>query len=292
MSGELRFGMAPDQNLPFEELVERWCYYESLGLDSLWVCDHFNQPSRPTGPYFESWTTLAGLAARTKRVRIGVLVSSNTFRHPALLAQQAITVDHISQGRLDLGIGAGWFIDEHKRFGISLPPPGELVGRFSEAVQIIDALLRNNSTSFDGRYYQLTDAYLKPRPVQTPRPPLTLAGHKRRMLGICARYADCWNSIGSTVEIAERNQILDEQCAEIGRDPGEIRRGIFAWASQLTNFGLPDPWDSVNAFEDVVKGYREIGVNDFILDQPTTTQFPTLERIAGEIMPRLRGSLN
>ena len=286
----LRFGMAPDQNLPFEELVERWQYYESLGLDSLWVCDHFNQPSRPTGPYFEGWTTLAGLASRTKRVRIGVLVSSNTFRHPALLAQQAITVDHISHGRLDVGVGAGWFVDEHKRFGIPLPPPGELVGRFHEAVQIIDSLLRHESTSFDGRFYQLTDAYLRPRPVQTPRPPLTLAGHKPRMLGICARYADSWNSIGTIGEIAERNQILDERCAEIERDPKEIRRGIFAWSSQLTNFDLPDPWDGTSAFEDVVGHYREVGVNDFILDQPTPAQFPALEKIAGEVIPRLRQS--
>ena len=228
----LRFGMAPDQNLPFEELLKRWRYYESLGLDSLWGCDHFNQPSCPTGPYFESWTTLAGLAAGTKQVRIGVLVSSNTFRHPALLAQQAITVDHISQGRLDVGVGAGWFVDEHQRFGIALPPPGELVGRFHEAVQIIDGLMRNEATSFNGRYYQLSQASLKPRPIQSPRPPLTLAGHKRRMLGICARYADCWNSIGSSNDIAGRNRLLDEQCARIGRDPSEIRRGIFAWASQ------------------------------------------------------------
>ena len=288
MSAALRFGMAPDQNLPFEELAERWGYYENLGLDSLWVCDHLNQPSRPSGPYFESWTTLAGLAGRTNRVRIGVLVSSNTFRHPALLAQQAITVDHISMGRLDVGVGAGWFVDEHKRFGIPLPPPAELVGRFHEAVQIIDGLLRNESTSFDGRYYQLDEAYLRHRPVQTPRPPLTLAGHKRRMLGICARYADSWNSIGSAAEIAERNQILDEQCTRIGRDPNEIRRGIFAWASQLTNFNLPDPWESTSAFEDVVERYREVGVNEFILDQPEPAQFPMLERIAGEVMPRLR----
>ena len=280
----LRFGMAPDQNLPFEELLKRWRYYESLGLDSLWVCDHFNQPSRPTGPYFESWTTLAGLAAGTDRVRIGVLVSSNTFRHPALLAQEAITVDHISNGRLDVGIGAGWFVDEHQRFGIALPAPGERVGKFDEAVQIIDALLCNESTTFDGRYYQLTDASLKPRPIQTPRLPLTLAGHKRRMLGICARYADCWNSIGSSDQIADRNQILDEQCARIGRDPREIRRGIFAWASQLTNFELPDPWESQSAFEDVVARYQHVGVTDFILDQPTPAQFPTLEKIARDVL--------
>ena len=290
MIRQLHFAICPDQNLPFEQLVERWQYYEQLGLDSLWVCDHFNQPSRPTGPYFEGWTTLAGLAARTERIRIGVLVSSNTFRHPALLAQEAITVDHISNGRLEVGIGAGWFEPEHQRFGIPLPPPGELVGRFHEAVQIVDSLLRYESTTFDGRYYQITDAYLRPRPLQTPRPPLTLAGHKPRMLGICARYADSWNSIGSTAEISERNHILDERCAEFGRDPRDVRRGIFAWASQLTNCGIPDPWESEAAFEDVVEQYRAVGVDNFILDQPEPEQFPTLERIAADLIPRLRSS--
>jgi alkanesulfonate monooxygenase SsuD/methylene tetrahydromethanopterin reductase-like flavin-dependent oxidoreductase (luciferase family) len=285
-----RFGICPDQNLPFETLVERWQYYERLGLDSLWVCDHFNQPSRPTGPYFEGWTTLAALALRTDRVRIGVLVSSNTFRHPALLAQEAITVDHISRGRLDLGLGAGWFEPEHERFGIRLPPPGERVARFEEAVQIIDSLLRNESTTFDGEYYRLAGAYLRPRPIQAPRPPLTLAGHKPRMLGICARHADAWNSIGSPTEIAKRNRLLDERAGEIGRDPLDIRRGIFAWASQLTAWGIPDPWESVAAFEDVFERYRTAGVDDFILDQPRPDQFPTLERVASDVIPRLRRS--
>ena len=280
MSQSIRFGMAPDQNLPFDTLLERWRYYERLGLDSLWVCDHFNQPSNSSGPYFEAWTTLAGLAAGTERARIGVLVSSNTFRHPALLAQQAITVDHISKGRLELGVGAGWFEEEHRSFGIALPPPGERVGRFHEAVQIIDGLLRNESTTFAGDYYQITEAHLRPRPVQTPRPPLTLAGHKPRMLGICARYADSWNSIGSPEEIAERNRILDERCAEIGRNPQGLRRGIFTWASHLTSSGIPDPWESTSAFEEVVERYVAAGIDEFILDQPHPDQFPTLEHIA------------
>ena len=125
----MRFGLCTDQNLPFETLVERWQHFERLGYDSVWDCDHFNQPSRPTGPYYEGWTLLAGLAARTSRIRIGVLVSCNTFRHPGLLAHEAMTVDHISNGRLELGLGAGWFVPEHEQFGIPLPPPGELVGR-------------------------------------------------------------------------------------------------------------------------------------------------------------------
>src|ERR671930_740668 len=190
MGRELRFGICTDQNLPFETLVERWQYFERLGFDSVWDCDHFNQPSSPDGPYFEGWTLLAALAVKTERIRIGVLVSSNTFRHPALLAQQAVTLDHVSRGRLEVGLGAGWFELEHERVGIPFPPPRERVDRFREAVEVVDLLLRNETASFDGRYYRLSDASVRPGPVQKPRPPLTLGAHGRRMLRVCAEYAD------------------------------------------------------------------------------------------------------
>src|SRR5438045_6611008 len=124
--------------------------FDDLGFHSVWDCDHFVQPSRPTGPYFEAWTLLAGLAAVTSRIRIGVLVSSNTFRHPALLAKQAVTVDHLSNGRLELGLGAGWFEAEHRMFGIDFPDPAERVARFREAVEVIDQLLRNDETTYHG----------------------------------------------------------------------------------------------------------------------------------------------
>src|SRR5436305_4469426 len=143
MAQPIRIGLCTDQNLSWDENVARWQYFEKLGFDSVWDCDHYVQPSRPTGPYFEGWTLLAGLAARTERIRIGVLVSCNTFRHPALLAKEAATVDHISNGRLELGLGAGWYVPEHEMLGIPFPAPAELVGRFREAVEIVDSLLRN-----------------------------------------------------------------------------------------------------------------------------------------------------
>src|SRR5919197_3048090 len=176
MGRELRFGICTDQNLPFETLVERWQYFGRLGFDSVWDCDHFNQPSRPDGPYFESWTLVAALAARTERIRLGVLVSSNTFRHPALLAKQAVTVDHVSNGRLDLGLGAGWYEPEHRMFGLDFPGAGALVDGFHEAVAIIDGLLRTagDSFSYGGRHYHLDAAHFSPGPVQRPRPPLVL----------------------------------------------------------------------------------------------------------------------
>jgi alkanesulfonate monooxygenase SsuD/methylene tetrahydromethanopterin reductase-like flavin-dependent oxidoreductase (luciferase family) len=291
MGRELRFGICTDQNLPFETLVERWQYFERLGFDSVWDCDHFNQPSRPDGPYFESWTLLAALAARTTRIRVGVLVSSNTFRHPALLAQQAVTLDHVSNGRLELGLGAGWFVPEHERFGLPFPPPGERVGRFREAVEIVDSLLRHEATTFEGRYYRLTEASVRPAPLQKPRPPLTLGAHRPRMLRICAEYADSWNSFGTVEEMRERNELLDQACAAVGREPREIRRSFYGWASQMKAQGLPDPWQSTAAFEDVVERYLAVGIDEFVIDQPRPEQFGVLEQVVTDVLPALRRAL-
>jgi F420-dependent oxidoreductase-like protein len=260
--------------------------FEELGFDSVWDCDHYVQPEQPDGPYYEGWTLLAGLAAETSRIRIGVLVTSNTFRHPALLAKQAVTVDHISNGRLELGLGAGWYEPEHTMYGIELPPPGERVARLEEAVAIVDQLLRSDVVSFSGQYYALRDAQFRPGPIQKPRPPLTIGAHGPRMLRLCARYADSWNSFGTIEEIRGRNQTLDESCAEIGRDPSEIIRSLYAYPETTA----ANPWDSVDAFQDLVGRYRDLGINEFIIDQPREDQLATLERVAAEAIPALRAS--
>ena len=169
------------------------------------------------------------------------------------------------------------------------PPAGELVGRFHEAVQIVDALLRHGHVTFAGKYYRLTDAHIRPSPVQRPRPPLTLGAHKTRMLRICAEYADAWNSFGTVDEMRERNRILDEHCAAIGRDPQAIWRSFYGWASKMKEQGLADPWSSVGAFEDMVGRYGQAGVNEFLVDAPGPEQFPVLERVASDVLPRLRG---
>jgi alkanesulfonate monooxygenase SsuD/methylene tetrahydromethanopterin reductase-like flavin-dependent oxidoreductase (luciferase family) len=278
----MRFGIVTDQNLPWATLVERWKLFDTLGFDSVWNCDHFIQPSRPTGPYFEAWTLLAGLATHTSRIRIGSLVTSNTFRHPALLAKEAITVDHISNGRLDIGFGAGWYAPEHAAFGLEFPEPAQLVARFNEAVEILDSLLRNDLTTYNGRYYQLNDAPSRPLAVQRPRPPLLLAGHKRKMLRICAKHADTWNSFGTVDEMRERNAILDEECATIGRDPRTIVRSLYGWAAMMPS----DPWESVGAFQEMVGRYSEAGVNEFLIDQPRPEQQNVLARVA-EGLPSL-----
>lgn len=287
MGAGLRFGICTDQNMPWALTVERWKYFEALGFDSIWNCDHLIQPSNPTGPYFEGWTQLAGLAAVTEKIRIGVLVSSNTFRHPSLLAKEVATVDHISNGRLEVGIGAGWYQPEHEAYGLDFPAPGELVGRFREAVEIVDRLLRADNdtlTTYEGQYYQLKDAPFRPGPVQRPRPPFMLGAKKQKMLRIAAEYADTWNSSGSVEDLRVRNEMLNEQCAIVGRDPSTVRRSLYGWASRLQG----DFWESVDSFHDMVGQYREAGVQEFIIDQPRAEQFPVLERIVAEVLPALR----
>jgi alkanesulfonate monooxygenase SsuD/methylene tetrahydromethanopterin reductase-like flavin-dependent oxidoreductase (luciferase family) len=196
-----------------------------------------------------------------------------------------VTVDHISNGRLELGLGAGWFVPEHEAFGLDFPEPKELVGRFREAVEVIDRLLRQDVTTYNGTYYQLNEAPFRPGPIQNnPRPPLTLGAHGPKMLRIVAEYADRWNSHGSVAEIAQRNRILDEHCAEIGRDPSTIIRSLYGWASLLP----ADPWQSVDAFDEVIGRYREVGINEFIIDAPSEDQFAVLERVAADAIPRWR----
>src|SRR6266702_697675 len=180
MARRFRVGICTDQNMPWDKTVERWQLFERLGFESAWLCDHLVQPSRPNGPYFEAWSLLAGLAARTEKIGVGVLVTSNTFRYPQVLAKMAVTVDHISNGRLELGLGAGWYEPEHTMFGIAFPETKELVSRFREAVQVVDLMTREDTSSFDGTYYQLRGVRSRPASVQKPRPPLVLGAQDRR----------------------------------------------------------------------------------------------------------------
>jgi alkanesulfonate monooxygenase SsuD/methylene tetrahydromethanopterin reductase-like flavin-dependent oxidoreductase (luciferase family) len=196
-----------------------------------------------------------------------------------------MTVDHLSNGRLDVGLGAGWYEPEHTMFGLEFPSPPELVSRFREAVEVVDRLLRNDSSSFSGQHYQLRDALFRPAPLQRPRPPLMLGAHRPRMLRIVAEFADTWNSFGSVDEMRERNTILDEQCAAIGRDPKSIVRSLYGWAALMPD----DPWASIDSFEDMVGRYGEAGVNEFLIDQPRSDQQAVLERVAADLLPRLRG---
>ena len=210
---------------------ERWFRIaervEALGLDGLWRSDHFfslmGQPKRPA---LECWTSLTALAQHTQRIRFGPLVSPMTFRHPALLARMAAAVDLLSNGRLVLGVGAGWNEAEHEAFGISLPPLKERFDRFEEGIAVIKALWTGGPVDLDGRYYPLRGAAAYPRPLQKPAPPLLIGGDGEvRLLRIVAREADEWNSHAPGPEVYRvKRAKLEEHCRAVGRDPATIRR--------------------------------------------------------------------
>jgi F420-dependent oxidoreductase-like protein len=287
-----RFGLFLSQsNKSLSQVLDEFQVAEDLGFDHAWIVDHLvDTDGPPSHPIHEAWTLLAAIAARTSRIRLGVLVTSNTFRHPAVLLKSAVTVDHISGGRLILGLGTGWHADEHRRYGIALPEPAERVDRFEEAVELISLLMSQERTTFTGRHYQLDDAPLEPRPLQTPRIPILIAAHRPRMLRLAARYADQWDTFaampdtatdGVETELAERIRYLDDACRAIGRDPAEIRRSTWATAAALR---------SEDAYLDFVGRHRRLGFTDFSTVMPAPATLPILRRVAEEVLPELRAA--
>jgi alkanesulfonate monooxygenase SsuD/methylene tetrahydromethanopterin reductase-like flavin-dependent oxidoreductase (luciferase family) len=285
-----RFGLFMSQaNKSWGQVLDEFVMAEELGFDHAWLVDHLvDTDGPPENGCLEGWTLLAAIAARTTRIRLGVLVSSNTFRHPAILLKEAVTVDHISGGRLILGLGTGWNEDEHRRYGIDLPEPPERVDRFEEAVGLISKLMSQDRTTFDGRFYRLDDARLQPPPIQRPRIPILIAAHRPRMLRIAARYADQWDTFaamagtateGVEAELAERIAQLDAACREIGRDPSEIRRSTWA-----TN----DALRSVHAYVEFVQRHRRLGFTDFTTVLPAPGDEAVLRSVAREVIPDLR----
>jgi F420-dependent oxidoreductase-like protein len=194
-------------------------------FESAWNFDHF-YPIRgdSTGPCLEAWVTLTALAQVTRRLRFGTLVTGIHYRHPAVLANMVASLDIVSGGRLELGIGAGWNEQESGAYGIELGSPRERSDRFEEACQVLIGLLSQETTTFAGKYYQLTDARCDPKPVQWPHPPICIGGSgERRTLRTAARFAQHWNFVGGTVdEFRAKRDILSQHCADIGRDPAEI----------------------------------------------------------------------
>ncbi|MGD0285319.1 MAG: LLM class F420-dependent oxidoreductase [Acidimicrobiales bacterium] len=221
----LAFKTAP-QDTNWDDMLEVWRAADDIELfESGWLFDHFYPVfSDPTGPCLEGWVTLTALAQATKRLRLGTLVTGIHYRHPAVLANMAATLDIVSGGRLEIGIGAGWNEEESGAYGISVGTPKERSDRFEEACEVIIGLLSDDTTSFRGTYYELTGARCNPKPVQRPHPPICIGGNgEKRTLRTAARFAQHWNFVGGTVEeFAHKREVLHEHCANLGRDPEEI----------------------------------------------------------------------
>ena len=214
------------QNTTWGDMLAVWKEADGIELfESGWTFDHFYPIfSDSAGPCLEGWVTLTALAQATRRLRLGALVTGVHYRHPAVLANMAATLDIVSAGRLELGIGAGWNEEESGAYGIELGGPAERSDRFDEACQVIVSLLTQQSTDFAGRYYQLTGARCEPKPVQQPHPPLVIGGSgERRTLRTAARFAQHWNFVGGPPEeFARKRDVLYAHCHDIGRDPKQI----------------------------------------------------------------------
>jgi F420-dependent oxidoreductase-like protein len=274
----VRLGLDVAQHqLEWREILARVRFGEETGFDGAWVFDHFKPLyDDPDGPCLEGWTLLAGLAQATSRIRLGVLVTGITYRHPSVLAAEAVTVDHISGGRLELGVGAAWFEGEHEALGIPFPPIKERAERLEEGVLVMRELMTRDRATFKGRHYQLENATYRPRPVQRPHPPIWIgASGEKLMLPIVARQADAWHAFGSAQGLARKSSLLDELARKAGRDPGRILRS--------TSLSISEPWDHVRRRAEAL---RKAGFSYLVVDWPSEGK-GRLEEFVETVMPEL-----
>ena len=257
----MRFGLDVAQHqLQWSEILDRVRFAEETGFDGAWLFDHFTALyGDADGPCLEGWTLLAGIAAHTVSIRLGTLVTGITHRLPSVLASQAVTVDHISDGRLELAIGAAWNDEEHEELGIAFPDADERMDRLEESVQILRLLMTEDDVTFDGEYYELRNATYRPRPVQQPHPPIWIGGTgRRRLLPIAGRHADVWHGWGTKDELREMFEVIDQAAAEAGRSPQDIAR-----ASSLS---ISEPWDAVRREFDYL---AEAGISYLVVEWPS-----------------------
>ena len=303
MRHQLRISVLISPNVPWAEFVRRCCHVEELGFDGVCFADHFTDyrgAKGARGPWFEMWSLLSAVAMATTRIRLQTLVAQVPFRNPALFALQALTADHISIGRLDVGLGCGTQHDlSYQMMGIENWGAKERVARFGEYVQIVERLLSQEETSYRGRYYQVEAAALFPRPVQLPRPPLVIAAMGPVMLGHAARYADIWNCMSYAQTFGEqlsetrrRVAAMDVRCSSVGRDPASLRRSYFMldMTRRLRGGAILD-YELEEIFTKMAQQLIALGISELVVMYPWVDhQIPMLERIARNTLPALRAA--
>ncbi|MBT5140359.1 MAG: TIGR03560 family F420-dependent LLM class oxidoreductase [Acidimicrobiaceae bacterium] len=306
----MRFSYWASTGQTWQQILNGAKHAEATGWHGLWIPDHFMPPAdgygpedhadanTEMGPILEAWTVLAGLAHAVPRVRLGTMVSANTYRHPAVLANMAATVDHIAGGRFVVGLGAGWQENEHDHYGLDLGTLAERSDRFEEACEVLKMLFSQDRTSFDGRYYQLDDAPMEPKPIQQPLPLMIGGGGEKRTLRTVARFADEWNVWGHPHELRQKIGVLERHCRDVGRDVGEIEKAavgllIFtdtkAETAELragfgSRGGLVGTPTELRA---AVAEYRDAGVNEIIVPDfamPVAERRNILDRFRAEVI--------
>lgn len=295
----------------WSDVVATWQEAERLGFDSAWVNDHFAAPP-PDGedePQLEGWTTLAALAASTERMRLGVLVTGNPYRNPALLAKMATTVDHVSGGRLDLGIGAGWFEREFEAYGFEFGTARERAEKLAEALEVITRLWGEREPSYRGKYYSIEQAPWSPPNVQKPRPPIIVGGQgKKWIVPLVARYADGWNApISVDAEgFRERLEIIRRECERVGRSPCPTRASKMLVLVTISHIPLAGPAvrlagralvgegarsllaGSPEGIAEHMQEYVDAGANEIIVTLLPPFDRENLRTLAREVIPRIR----
>lgn len=302
----MRFSLWASLSNPWADVLDGTRHAEATGWDGVYVADHFmadaGGPFPPDTPNLEAAAVVAGLAAATERVRLATLVFGITYRHPAVLAKWAASTDHISGGRLLLGLGAGWQENEHQQYGIGLGPPGERVDRFEEALRVIRGLLDEATTTVAGKHYTVTGAIAWPKPVQE-RLPILIGAKGPRMLGVVARFADEWNMWSSPAELAERRSVLDQKCAAIDRDPAEILTSTQALVFVLDDDAKAEDLEAAMGERPCVAGtpariaervaqWRDVGVDELIIPDFTlgtgSQRADALDAIIERVAPDFR----
>jgi F420-dependent oxidoreductase-like protein len=280
---QLRFGVkTAQQHATYPAVLEVWQEADGIPVfEHAWLFDHFAPIQGDLdGPCLDGWTLLSALAAQTRRIRVGLMVTGNTYRHPAVLAKIATTIDVISNGRLDFGVGAGWNEYEHNSMGIPLYPPGQRLRRFEEACEIWKRLFTQHLTDFDGRYYQLKEARNEPKPVQKPYPPFVIGGSGEQItLRVVAKYADVWNFNGRDVEMFNHKlNVLREHCSAVGRDPNEIELSIQARVD----------YDNLQNTVNQVQEFVDAGVTHIILNLSPPYPDGIVTRLAEEVVSNVQ----
>ena len=282
---------------------------EELGYDSIWVYDHFHNVPRPAHEaVFECWTTIAAISQRTSRIRLGQMVGCNSYRSPGLLAKITSTIDVVSGGRLDWGIGAGWYENEYRGYGFEFPKPKDRIGMLRETVEIVKSMWMQPETTYRGTYYELSRANCDPKPVQDPHPPVWIGGGGEQLtLRVVARHADCSNFGGSPEQWAHKREVLKAHCADVGRDEATIRKTwspeVFIRPSEAeveaagtrSLWGEPvERWRAGNLVgtpeqvSEKIQTYLDLGCTGFI---PWCSDYPdtqTLELFATEVASNFR----
>lgn len=274
----MRLGLDVSQHqLEWPELLRRVRFAEDAGFDGAWVFDHFKALyGHPDGPCMEGWTLLAALAASTERIRLGTLVTGMTYRHPSILAAEAVTVDRVSDGRLELAVGAAWFEGEHRELGVPFPSTRERTERLEEGVQVIQLLMTQDRATFEGTHYRLEGATYRPRPVQQPHPPIWIgAGGERRTIPIAARRADVWHSSGSVEALSRKAAVLERAAEAAGRDPASIARA--------TDLSISEPWEDVR---ERAEAMAKAGFSYLVVSWPSEG-WGRLEEFVAKVMPEL-----